>query len=961
MVTFSGALADGGPFGWRAQSDAAGGWAVRMLAAAQAPDAGAAAPGPIGDWVGSTGCANDARAITLSFDTLDASAAQADVELAPSRFRQAAGALRYHAAGTFDAGSGQFDLRPTLVLRSGGENPAPAIGTVAPGGRMIRLQNACGGTATLTRRDSGPTLGSRVSADLARRSDWLSVLVAQPKPGRLVGTMPAGELRQPSCAELLGWAISAPPDLRLRLFDNGGQGILRQYDDQSSSTVFGSPAYHWFTNDPNGSWRQAVQPGVIASRVCSPADQRDPRWNRLMQVASDGQSISALGERQRIDGLVDRLPIDLATSGGSESEMYRDLLPLTVANQREQTFNMLARANSTELTDANRTQLTTEATRLRALLAARASEAARAVLAVEPSTAEGLADAAKLANAFSTSFPDDAQPVQAAAKPVQSAIAADLAAQAIAAIQTAPPTLDGLNEASRIADRLRQEAGAYLPDHGGDLDAALTAPRRSTAMAECEAVRAQITTAAPTLEGLAHAADLRAGLGRQFGTDLPESCTAVDAAVTALQTRATATAVASQTAAVASITAAGDGVAKALARRAELLKQMPQGADAGFDAYSAALDARIAVLGAAAQSDLTARLAALEVTWPSIAASREMANQAAQSFAGTPVRTALLQAGDTRAKAILHTLADQRIAALQTAVPHSLRDVLGAVDDGLQASAPFMGDPAGAPEADRIRQAASSELQRRAADYLPRYRASLDQATASDDMAQRLALLWAGLETLQGQTGPALRPYLDVTRAAALRMAAQACQQTLLRLGLTADDAKRPMILGDQIASLGTLVCDLVPNGLRAVRIGAAQGPSGDRDLKLFFAGNGQDWAALRPPQPWQGPRNADELFDLAPHPAPPTPDPAILDVAVLVLRDIDIAPDRQALAVVQIGDQSELQPITIAEWRRRSAAYPVSGTADGVDDQTCATFAADRSKLPPLVRARALLACKGS
>ncbi len=452
-----------------------------LSAETQAP--AAASPPPVsplvGEWSGLTGCsANDMAAITISVLSVDGAAAHAYVQIAPPKSRVQAGLLRFRADGSFDAGSGQFVLRPDTVIRANGDRPPQLSGTIDPGAGIMALQGACFGNAPaqpLSQSGTAPVLARRIMQDLDRRAAWAAEAAARPHTaGRLVGAVPRGDARQPSCEELLAWAMSYPLDLRVRLLDGNTNGILRQYDDVNSSRVFGTAAYYWFTTDSNGRTQQTIQPREVAARACASAlERRDPRFNALMQVTGDGTSMNALAQRQRTDELAEQLPIQMATTGGVPSEMYRDLAALTQADTLTATFQSLTQWNAQMLNDANRAQIVSEAVRLRALLAGRAATDARTAIAGQPGTEAGLAGVDEVAARFAADFPDDAGPIREAGAAKRAEIAQGLATDAITQIQAAPKTLDGLSAVRAQIAHLKAKTGRDLPDEGAAADAAL--------------------------------------------------------------------------------------------------------------------------------------------------------------------------------------------------------------------------------------------------------------------------------------------------------------------------------------------------------------------------------------------------------------------------------------------------------------------------------------------------------
>lgn len=862
---------------------------------APSPPAPAAVSPLLGEWSGQTGCsANDPVSTTVSVFSVQGADAHAYIEITPSRSQQQSGALRFHADGSFDAVSGQFTLRPGEVVHGGSQGTA--IGTIA--GDAMTLQTSCYGVppATLTRQPATPTLTQRILADQQRRTEWLAAFLSHPRPlGRLVGALPPGEPRQPSCEELLAWAAGSPPDLRVRLLDSDGYGMLRHYDDANSARVFGTAAYWWFTIEPDGRHRQTLDPSALVRRSCTPADQRDPRFVALSRVVNDNASLNALGDRRQTDELVDRTPIRLATTGGPAAEMYRDLAPLSQPATVAQGFAAATRWNAQSLNDLNEAQLVAEATRLRTLLADRGVATARAAIAAAPDTRDGIVAVNRAADQFAADFPNDAAPVRDAAEArrdvIGHAVAGSLATAPV------PGTLDALTS-------------------------------RRTEMAGLQ-----------TLLGSSPAgAELTAALAQSDAVALPA-------------------ALATETNALQDIPPTVGGVQALAARRDQVLHLAGTAVPDQVKAYLTAADARLASIGQAQMPDLRSRLAALPADWGSVRAAWDMAADTARPFGTAPVARDLRNIGNERVEAILASLADQAVATINAQPAANLPQIAQLAMAGDAAAQPFQDNLLGRTQASRIRQAAQIRANDRATAYFPTFQAAIAKAPVTRPAAQRLALIAVAMRRGMAQV-PAFGRYADLARDAALRIQGDACNKAITSLGLSAADAKLPMMLGNRVGTLGTLACAFSNAGVVHGEFAPAA-PDGDRTLKLFVPAGRADQVMEGAFQPGSMDPPIDagraELLDFAP--AAHAEDGDILDVAVLVLRQVDVGVDRKALVAVEMGDQSQLRPLTVMRWRQLSSALS-PGAPAGPDADPCPAYAADPDHLPPAAEARALLAC---
>ena len=926
---FAGSVQGSSEIVWRGKAGPADGWVLHAADAGAAvppstppgPTAAAPAPSPpdlapaaaavrppvasplLGEWVGATGCdASNQVATTISVAEVDGPAAHAVVQVAPLQFRVQQGLLRYQADGSFDAASGQFILRRGAVVRANGDSPQEITGAIDGSSGTMTLQGGCYGRAVvqrLSRVSQDPALARRVAEDRTRRAEWTEQAVNRPKPeGRLVGVLPRGVPRQPSCAELLAWAASFPLDLRVRLQDAGGEAMLRQYDDQNSARVFGVPAYYWITTDGNGRRQQAVNPREIAVHACPPTEQRDPRFNVLMQVTGDGASMNALANRRHTDDLVDALPARIATTGGTAAEMYDDLAPLVRPEPLLAAFQNMTGWSQQSLTPANQAQLMSEARRLRGLLAARALDDTRTAIAAVPPTLQGMAEVRQAMIAFRGEFTEAADSVDEVGAARRADIAATLAQAAAAELEAEPKTLAGLAAAQKAAAAAKAELGHDLPDGGASIDAAL----------------------------------------RRY------------------QDAATPTVLAAETAALAAVPATPDGVKELAERRAKVLDAAGAEATQG---YRAAVDARLAAMAGAREPLLQAGLAALDESWASVGKARVMGRDAAQPFGGSPAAAALRNQGEARAAAIVEALGGKAVAAIRATPGNSIPQIAQVVEAGAAAAAPFEQDPAGKAQADRVRKAAEQRARDLADAYFPTYRAMLASAAPTEAVARRLAVAWVILDRGLKTRVPTFARYVEPTRDAALRVQSSACDQAAMDLGLSSSDAKLPMMIGNRVSTLGAFACAMRDAGVKHGKLAAPSGGGTDYTFKMFApAGGGGRAGGFAGGTPGSGTLEDMFVFTEPAARTGPASDDDIDDVQVVMLRMVEIGVDRKALVGVQVGDEAKLKAFSVPEWRQFSAGMIAGGQQHAVSAEDCAAFAADPGQLAIQAAPDALLGC---
>ena len=514
-----------------------------LHAAAPAAEPGAAGSSrPVaglgGEWAGELNCDGTSHALVVSVFEVDGARVGAVLQIGG---RPEAGQARWLTEGLFDAPSGQFRLEPKAAIRSGPRDPDPVEGTLEPDGTVtVDGAGICGwgkAGATLRRTSQAAPLAARVRDDETRRAAWIAEAEPRARAGRLVGAAPAGLLREPACEDLLAWAAGVPTQVRVRL-PGGGYDISRHYDDAQSARVFGSPAFHWVRSlAPAGSDGEA-EPADIAQRAC-PAQVRaaDPRWQALSRVVRDRDSLDALGARREVERRVQRLPVLLATTGGTAAEGYADLGRLLRADALRAAVRDWVQVDPDRLSPANLAYLRSEAARLRRLLAARASEEVAAVLAALPDTERGMAEADALAARLGHEFgPDDAAP-RAAVEARRRAMAPAVLDAGLAELSALARTPDGLETARRRAAALDARLVPDLPEARARLAAAFGAVRAEVQEAALAAGLAELAAAQRTLDGMgrarARAASLKAGL-----SDMPDAAARTDRVLAAFEERA---------------------------------------------------------------------------------------------------------------------------------------------------------------------------------------------------------------------------------------------------------------------------------------------------------------------------------------------------------------------------------------------------------------------------------------
>lgn len=879
-----------------------------------------------GEWSGRISCNSDKLTATLSVYEAVESHFQAALEIEADQDRTNAGRTRMLVSGVIDQLSGQFNWTLKEVVRTNGTNWRSFRGTLAPSG-TISLEHNCmfgGDAGTLIRVGPSPILAERILADAERRRTLTAEALARNHPARLVGDQPQQPPRQPGCEELLAWAQSAPLDLRVTLVGGfstaGTPGMLRHYDDSHSAPVFGTPLYWLFksrlgTNAPASSinLRQSVD------RTCPYQTWgRDPRLQVLRDVASDNQSQFQLSMRHLADDLADQIPVEIATTGGSAAETYRDLSPLTDPAKVAEVFANLTGENRGILSDANKQQIVADAKRLREGLASHAVEDLRAELAALPDTVQGLARVTAISDRTKTTFaagaaaaPALAEEIEVASKARRQAIAGAMLARAQSDIAAAPPTLAGLHQAADLAQAASPQILPHLPDAPAKLQTSVSQHAAQAWPAVLAAEIKAATTAPTTVQGLQ----------------------------------------------------------QLVARRAELVTLAGAAAPAGFSRYLSAIDAKAQEVGASAKGPLKQSLATLQPTWADLAAARQQASAAAAPFGETQVGKELREMGEARVAELLPPLADAALATVRSNPAKGLDQVARLAFQAEEAAAPFRADKAGAAQADRIVNALRKESADKAVENLKPYKETLRAAPVSWSMALRMARAAMLLDRAVVKV-PGLAPYGDATRDAAVQMYASACTKAAADGNISSSDAARPMLIGRAIGTLGGFLCDIRDAGIKA---GGLEKPgffssATDSVLKLYvpdtIAGLASANMAARLQETFMGraaptARDADP-FDFLANPPQATAAAPVANVNVqrIVLREVEVSPGQRAWVGVQFGDEAKMEAMSIPQWREASEQMASLARGTAPDANTCATFRRKPADLDPAIAAQALLTC---
>lgn len=889
-------------------------------AAPPAQPAATATTSPLlGDWAGSFNCGGSGRQIVLGVYEVADGHMRGIVDIAPAPQSRQIAHERYYVDGPFDRISGQFQFKPGDVLQQGYEQWERYIGTedaLDAAAGTVRVNSACNKEPMrLTRVATPSKLAARVAADAERRRAWIAEAAGRPHPDRLVGAQPAGTLRRPSCEELLAWAAATPLTSRVRVAELRDQGMLRHYDDANSSRVFGSPAYYWTTVDDR--WWQPVQTIDVRQLVsdCG-AKSKDPRFSTLVSVVNDRDSLTELGTRHRVDTIADETPATTATTGGSTEEEFANLAPLTEADKIAGFFGPGQVASS--LSKENIADIVAEAKRLRGLLAKRAEDEARASLAALPESDAGISGTqdivARYQKAFGTTGLDD---LHAAANKRRDGIETAMLDAALAAIEAAPRTLDGVKS---VRDKATQAKAAIH--------------------------------------------------------DLPDGAARIEAAVEKFDTAAIPDILVAERDAMRQIPATPDGARTLSQRRARVDAAVGLKTGAGAE-YGRAVDARLAEIGHAVTPDLQAKLAAVPLDAQNRGRARQIATEAAAPFGASPTGQELRALGEAREAALLDKMVDGEIAKLDDEPINSVPALLKLYQEAVQTARSLSSDPAGKAAVARWETAAQQRLRAAAAAYLPRYKSAVEQLPASPATALHLA---TAAVVLGGASVPIpeLKPYRDLTRAAALRAQSSGCRTAGQSLGISAKQGAMPAVVGDRTATLDSFACGLNDVGINRGQFDGPADPGATADYALTFfvsraAGErasanmlqAMTGLALGNPTKPRGVANdvpkMDDIFNfsLPPDAKPsPTADSGPFAVRKIVFRRLIVGPGETALVGVEVGDGAKMEATSIDDWRRLSASMVAANASETPTPAVCAAAGKQPATLSLMVAARALLKC---
>ena len=1010
---------------WHATAAAAAGWVVRpeiREAAKPQPPAGsdldAVTPRPvaavappvvvapavvslpaasplIGDWAADYPNPRDAtgRTFSLSIDRVEPGRLEAVVQItAPtntgSRFN---GAVRLLMRGVYDAASGQFQLTPGIELHANGIetwNRDVFDAVFDPSTQTVQVEGQYNGgryVLRLTRTAATPKLATDARAALAER-DRRTGPARAALPQRPVGNLAQGQFQMPTCAALLEWAASQPLELRIRMVP-GRNGMLRHYTDEATQRVFGAPAYAWVShyNDIPTLPPGGPRPWDVLNKACNNIQQvqRDPRWDMLRKVMGDDESLAELSFRRRTDAWVVRAPLLRAFAGGPAEEAFDDLAPLMTEDTARQAYAAAGNGNRSDLLPADLAAVAAASTRLRAEFAARGAAEATQAIASTTADPDGLAQGAARRDRFAQSFPGaDTAALDAALSERRQAAAPAILQSALQRIGALSPALDQIASAQSIAAQANATLVAPSAETTAALNQSVLEFRDRTRNAALDSALAEIAGAPVTAEGIPAARRIAAGWKEKLATELSATemtaaADQIDAALASFGARARDRVLADAQAAIAATPPTADGARALAARRLAIAATIGTPPPVAFAGYDAAVTARLAEIAAAARPALDAALRALAVDWASVPLARRLASEAAAPFADTKAALDMRKAGEDRARAILAGLADAAVAelAVRDAKP-GMERVFAPMHRAAEAAQPFAADPAGRDQAARIAKAAADLSRSRAADDLPAYKAQLDRLPPTREAALQLARAAYALQYMVEPRFPGIATaWLDPTVKAAFRAQDGACDAAVREAGMSSSDAARPMVVGRDVETLGSLVCRLRASGIRAGRLDKPGffASAKDEVLTLYLPDGLQENAARNAIEQMAGallmtprglqrrPSSQDDvdpfdftrLMDAAAAPVPQT-----ATVQKLWLRQVEARPALQALVGVQVGDDAKQVPLSIKEWEQWSAQAMALGAVAPFDRALCGR---DRGTLDMAVAAQAMLACKRS
>jgi len=224
-------------------------------------------PSWLGEWKGKFGCNNDTDIdVTLSIYSIKNALVNGVVDVEQSVKGDITN-TRFLVSGSTDPATGtfKFDAGDWVARPGYGYDSASLYGTsfLNKNKMDVRISYKGCSKSTLTRVSNDPILVTRINTHDQWAKNFQNQLFNAPIPGHQIGSKIGGKFRKPSCKSLIDWTKSHPTGVRFR-FTEGGIGILRHFDDDTTIKHFSKSAYFWNQNQ----WQQVKKVG------------RDCRWTR---------------------------------------------------------------------------------------------------------------------------------------------------------------------------------------------------------------------------------------------------------------------------------------------------------------------------------------------------------------------------------------------------------------------------------------------------------------------------------------------------------------------------------------------------------------------------------------------------------------------------------------------------------------------------------------------------------
>lgn len=870
-----------------------------------------------GEWTGQSACDGYNRsnaAVTLSVFEVSGNRFKGVWEKRPPN-----GAIsRLYVDGQFDDLTNQ--IRAVTAqngkIRGGYNDSVELIGTLDAKGGQINAHAQCYGenNLALSRRSATPTTAHRVLTDAASEKAWTEEENGRLRDWWIVGKLPKGQFRAPSCSDLAAWAEMFPAELRVRLFTNSN-GMLRHFDDATTQRVFGSPAYYWLGADDKN-----ILHGLAREACGNAFYSNNPQMRQLRTVVEDYNSVREVQERRRYNRVMVGIAPYLATRGDEPADAVAYLnrfASLEGVEQNLQEFQI----NPQSLSPEEKMGIAKDVVRYKAKLADKAGQAKVAEIVALPATLDSLDRIAKTkADAVSLFGKDAAATVVAAADERRTDIAKAVVTAAIAELDTTPRSFEGMMDADLKTSAIREKLGAkngkaepIFEPMLRDLEAAETRYRQETRDTVIKAAQASIPTTPATFDGARALVEHARGLEKALGKD----------------------------------------------------------AGPGFAAYQKAVTAKVGEIGMSVVPELKGQLDKLPTAWTSIAGARKLAAEYATQVAGTPAEAAFTKAGEERVQTILAGLADQAILDVKGVQSAGLKGIDEALLEARKAATPFEAVDGGKPLVENILEAGRKRANEIGEAYVPEFRIEVKNAPASRFTAIQMAAASIVLEE-HGKDIPAMAKLRDVARDGAVTMHAGVCDKALSDAGIGASDGKTELLVGSDITTLKQFVCDLRESGIRATKLetpGLMKSITGgekeyvlrlygpENRLQLPMLKNGA--FALR-----IGRRFAaiDDLFDFGgvKDAEDASAKNGVESPAKIVFKEMEIRQDRRALVGVQFGDDAKTESLSLREWREVSTALSSFGKDGANPAKICASWAKSGPKeLDPYEAGLALLTCQ--